>query len=164
MSIGLLDLEYSFHKKSMLNIKGTLIVSGDGYHSFAPGTILYVGEGATAEFGSNFSCSHDCKIYIRKGLKVGNDNMWSYYNIIMDNDGHPIFNSCNELTNPNKGVVFGDKVWMGCRCTVLKGVAIPDNTVIASNSLMTRNPKCSACVVSSSGILKENVRWERTLL
>ena len=42
MSIGFGDLEYAPHKKSMLNLKGTLIVNGKGFHNFASGTILYV--------------------------------------------------------------------------------------------------------------------------
>ena len=164
MSIGFGDLEYAPHKKSMLNLKGTLIVNGKGFHNFASGTILYVGEGATAEFGNKFSCSHDCKFYIRKGLKVGDDNMWSYYNVVMDNDGHPIFNDRNEVINPNKEVVFGDKVWMGCRCTVLKGVNVPDNTVIATNSLVNKSPNQSGCIIASSRVLKDDIHWERTLL
>ncbi len=164
LSIGLLDLEYTFRKKSLLNLKGTVIVNGNGFHYFAPGTILYVEEGATAEFGNNFSCSHDCKFYIRKGLRIGDDNMWSYYNVVMDNDGHQIFNDDNELINPNKEIVFGNKVWMGSRCTVLKGITIPDNTVIATNSVMTKSPDRPGCVVASSRILKETVHWERTLV
>jgi len=43
-------------------------------------------------------------------------------------------------------ITIGSNVWIGDKCTVLKGVAIGDNVVIAANSLVNKDvpPNCIA--------------------
>lgn len=165
VQIGFGGLELSPHRKSMISIEGSLIVHGSEEHCFATRTILIVGKNATMEVGNRFSCAHDCKFYIRKSLKIGDDNMWSYYNIVLDTDGHPIYDWNGVLSNENKEIVFGNKVWMGCRCTVLKGGCLADNTIIASNSVISQKTPCrEGCIITSDKVLRENISWDRTLL
>lgn len=162
--IGLLDLEYTYRKRCLINIKGEFIVKGDGFHCFAPGTIIYVGEKARMAIGNNVSFSHDNKFYIKKGLSIGDDNMWSYYNVIMDNDGHPLYDKDGKIVNENREIAFGNKVWMGCHCTVCKGVNIPDGTVIATNSVVRKSINQPNCAISTNNILRENIDWSRNLI
>ncbi|HET6421454.1 MAG TPA: DapH/DapD/GlmU-related protein [Geobacteraceae bacterium] len=42
-------------------------------------------------------------------------------------------------TGPNEPVVIGDEVWLGANVTVLKGVTISENTIVAAGSLVTRS-------------------------
>ena len=117
------------------------------------------------KIGNNLTVSHDVKIYIKKGLTVGDDNMWSYYNVIMDNDGHAIYDDEGILINSNKPVVFGNHVWMGCGCKILKGTYVADNNVIASGSIINAHYSENNCIITSKNkIIKNNIVWKRTLM
>lgn len=166
LSLGSIDREYTYDKPSMINIKGSMVVKGNGYHAFAPGIILYVGENATLEVGNNFSVSHDAKFYIKKSCVIGDDNMWSYYNVIMDNDAHPIYDPSGNLLNYNKDVIIGNHVWIGCRCTIMKGAEIPNDSIIGSNSIVNKQMNESNCIYAGNPVrqIKQNVDWNNNLL
>lgn len=166
LRIGLQDLEYCYNKPSMINIQGKLVLKGGGIHSFSPGAIIYVGKGATLEIGEGFTASHDLKIYCRHKITIGKDNMWSYYNVVMDNDGHHIFDEVGHHINGNKEVTFGDHVWMGCRCTITKGSVVPSNCVIGSESLVNKALTIEDAIYVGNPIriLKEGIRWSRELV
>jgi acetyltransferase-like isoleucine patch superfamily enzyme len=166
LGIGFIDREYTFNKPSLLNLQGTLILKGRGYHSFAPGCILYIGQNATMEIGNNFSVSHDSKFYIRKHLIIGDNNMWSYYNVIMDNDAHPMLDNEGNLLNNNENVLIGNNVWMGCRCTILKGGSIPNGSIIGSNSMVNKCLAEDNCVyaVNPIRLIRHEITWKTNLL
>lgn len=165
LCLGLFDREYTYGKPLFLNLLGTMVIHGAGFHHFAPGCIIYVGPDAIMEVGNNFSVSHDAKFYIRKELKIGDNNMWSYYNVIMDNDGHPIYDENGTLVNENKSVIIGNNVWIGCRCTILKGVVIPDGSIIGTNAIVRKRLDVENAIWGAdSKMLRKNINWSRTLM
>ena len=165
LRIGIQDLEYCYDKPSMINIQGKVVVKGK-LHSFSPGTILYVGKDAELVIDDGFTASHDLKLYCRHKITIGKDNMWSYYNVVMDNDGHHIYNEDGNHINQNKEVTFGDHVWMGCRCLVLKGSRIADGNIIASGSIVRKNIDGQNNIYGGNGpeLLKEHIKWDRKLV
>ncbi len=164
--LGKIDREYTYDKPLLLNILGRLVINGSGFHHIAPGGIVYIGPDAVMEIGDNFSVSHDIKFYIRTALKIGDNNMWSYYNVVMDNDGHPIFDEEGEIINSNKGIIVGNNVWLGCRCTILKGANIPDGSIIGTNSIVRKSLPGTQAIYGGTDLklLKNNVTWKRELL
>lgn len=159
-------MEYCYDHSSVINIKGKLLLKGNGVHSFSPGTILYVGEGAILEIDEYFSASHDLKIYCRHRIIIGKDNMWSYHIVVMDNDGHHIYDEDGNHINRNKEVVIGDHVWLGCRCIVLKGSSIANGSVIASGTTVRKGLQKENSIYGNSGPepLKDHIRWDRKLV
>ena len=57
-------------------------------------------------------------------------------------DTHSIFDENGNLMNKSREIVVGDKVWIGCRATILKGAIIPSNTVIGACSLISGRNNC----------------------
>lgn len=164
LRFGFCDWQYSYQRPSFLKIQGHLIIKGTGFHTFANGLTLEIGEDATCIIGNDFSASHNNRIRILKSLTVGDNNMWSFDNVVMDNDAHHIFNSQGEFCNPNKGIIFGNNVWMGCRNIVLKGAEIPDGTILATSSIVNKKYIESNTIITSYGnVLKKNVTWSREL-
>lgn len=159
VKFGFQDTEWSGDRQSVLNINGTLILKGKGYHSFAPGLSLNIASNAVVEIGSNFSCSHNARIQIFKSLKVGENNMWSFDTIIMDTDSHKIFDDSGESISHNCEVFFGDNVWLGCRCVVLKGANIPNGSIIAANSTVTKKLDEERTTYKGNTVLRNNIRW-----
>ena len=68
---------------------------------------------------------------------MGRDIQFSWDCLVMDSDTHKIYGNHSGMINPDQEVKIGDKVWIGCRTTILKGCVIPDNCVIGAGSLVT---------------------------
>lgn len=162
---GLLDLDTTPPVPTIINIEGKIIVHGSSMHSFAPGAALWVAVNGTLELGDNFTASGYTKILCYKHIVVGKDNMWSFYNIVMDGDSHKIYNKNGILENNNETVVIGDHVWLGCRCTVLKGTHIADNTIVGANSFIRKDitEEHTICAGDGPSVIKSDMYWERTL-
>ena len=59
-------------------------------------------------------------------------------------------------------IIIGDKVWIGAHVHILKGVNIPDNSVIAYRTLLTKsfNEPNSIIGGEANRILKKNIIWK----
>jgi acetyltransferase-like isoleucine patch superfamily enzyme len=55
--------------------------------------------------------------------------------LITDTDWH----TDDPRTGPDAPVFIGNNVWLGVNVTVLKGVAIGENTVVAAGSVVTKS-------------------------
>ncbi|MCC5464128.1 acyltransferase [Pelosinus baikalensis] len=79
----------------------------------------------------------------------------------MDTDFHKIICN-NEISNSPKAIALGNRIWVGCRCTVLKGTQICDDVVIAANSTVFGVFDETKIIIGGnpSKILKRNVTWK----
>ena len=59
--------------------------------------------------------------------------------LLMDTDFHRIENKDGQIINPPKAIVIEDRVWVGCRATILKGSHIGKSNVVVSGSVLTKN-------------------------
>lgn len=143
---------------------GNIIIHGNSHHSFGAGCSLLVKTGATLEIGENFGCTGDTRIWVNRHIAIGDNNLWSFGCTVMDGDDHKILDENSNWINEDRPITFGDDVWMGCNCTVLKGALIPPRSIIAAGSLL------AGCVVtdgegkvitSYGKVLRENVSWKR---
>ena len=77
-----------------------------------------------------------------------------------------IYDDKGNHINPNEEVIFGDNVWMGCRCTVMKGCYVPDGSVIGACSIVRRKLLSKDAVYAGLGpkIVRENIKWDRKLV
>lgn len=156
-----MDREWRHDEKSFLSVDGKLIIKGGGYHTFGPGLSLAVCKNAEMEIGNNFSCTHNAKILVFKRLTIGDDNMWSFDEIVMDTDAHLIFDESGEMISHNKEIIFGSHVWLGCRNTILKGANIPSGCIVAAGSTITSDSYPEKSIISSKGkVIKERVNWD----
>ena len=147
---------------STLNIKGKLVINGIGHHSIGAGCCIEVCKNSKLEIGNKFALAGNSTITVNHHIVIGDNNLWSYNNVVMDYDSHAIFDrQSNEKINKAQEVVFGDNVWMGCGCTVLKGSRIPNGTVIAARSMISKKLFGENCIISTQGkVLRENVIWK----
>jgi acetyltransferase-like isoleucine patch superfamily enzyme len=87
-----------------------------------------IGIGPNCGFsGTTIVCS--TKIFLGERVRCS-PNTW-----IIDTDGH----WDDFRTGANAPVCIGNGVWLGANVSVMKGVSIGDNTVIAAGSLVTRS-------------------------
>lgn len=157
--LGTQDLLYS---RTMLALWGTLIVKGKT--RIGRGSKISVGGNATLTLGEGFNITGDSEIICEKAITFGRQCLLSWNILLMDTDYHHILDDDGQSINPPKPITIGNNVWIGCRTTILKGVSLPDNTVVAATSTITRSVAESNCIVAGHGksieILRRNVSWK----
>jgi acetyltransferase-like isoleucine patch superfamily enzyme len=101
-----------------------------------PGGRIEVGAGTFLNYGVSVS-AHESVI-------IGRDCHIGHYSFIYDNDLHDIVDK--RKLPPSGPVVLEDRVWLGTRVQVLKGVRIGHDSVIGAGSVVTRDipPRCIA--------------------
>jgi len=138
-----------------LDSKSKLIVNGN-FSIYYDGDII-VFENGILELGSGY-CNSNIKIRCKKSIKIGNNVAISHDVTIMDSDAHIILNGDSEMTKP---IIIGDNVWIGTKATILKGVTIGNNSIIAAGSVVTNDvPKNCIAAGVPARIIKRNVQWK----
>lgn len=111
-------------------------------------------EGAVIEIGESSFINYGTSISAHRLVRIGADCNLGTYVIIMDSDYHDLAD--HSRPGPCAPVVIGDRVWLGARTTVLKGVTIGDDTVVGAGSVVVRDlpPRCLAVGVPARVVRK----------
>ena len=111
--------------------------------------------------GNNFSMTAESQVVCEKAITFGNDVLISWDNLFLDSDFHKIKIN-GSITNLPKEIVIGNHVWVGCRCTILKGTFIKDEIIVAANSTVSGKFDQSHTIIGGNPakVVKENVSWE----
>lgn len=109
-------------------------------------------------FGKNFNITGDTSIINLTDSSFGDDVLISWDCLFMDTDFHKITKE-GVVINPDRGIHIGNHVWIGCRSTILKGVHIADNSVVAAGSVVTKDFTLENSIVDSNRILKTDIEW-----
>jgi acetyltransferase-like isoleucine patch superfamily enzyme len=128
-----------------------------------PGSWLEIGPTASMEFGSrvrimgrltlsvhgrlqvgaNLHVNRDCSISTMESITIGRDCGIAEGCSIHDMTHcfGPEWSGVPFLERPfwTEPIVMGDNVWIGAHCTVVGGVTIGDDVVVAANSVVTRD-------------------------
>ncbi|AJY77935.1 acetyltransferase [Paenibacillus beijingensis] len=99
---------------------------------------LTVDKGAKLLFGHNVFINAGCGIAATTEIRIGNDVRIGPRTSIMDSDYHRLDADVmyHDLKKP---VIIGDNVWIGTRCTILAGVTIGKNSVVAAGSIVIKD-------------------------
>ena len=160
IKIGFGDVGHYDRKRSrsIWQVSGTVAFGGKA--SIGHGSKLSVRGNLT--LGADFNMTAESTIVCAHQISFGNDCLLSWDILIMDTDEHPIINQNGIRTNPDKPILVGNHVWIGCKCTLLKGTEIPNNTVVAAGTLSTSAFSGENQVIGGNppAVLKSDVRWE----
>jgi acetyltransferase-like isoleucine patch superfamily enzyme len=99
-----------------------------------PCMISTLAEGATVEIGANCGFSGTV-IGCATRVVLGDNVMCGANTLINDTDWH----TNDPRTGPDAPVIIEKCVWLGVNVTVLKGVTIGENTLVAIGSVVTKS-------------------------
>lgn len=120
------------------NVKIGVVNSPNLYTTYA-----YI-EARTSEseitFGSNVNINNNFSVTAEKKVTIGNDCLIGFNCKISDSNFHDL-NPKNRLqTDPNpQEVIISNNVFIGNEVTILKGVTIGENCVVAARSVVTKS-------------------------
>lgn len=122
--------------------------------------------GATVEILQNavlesgfFSMNSFSVLIAAQKITIGQDVMIGRNVVIYDSDFHRI----DENTSVSEQVSIQDHVWIASNAMVLKGTEVGSGSVIAANTLVTKDISDRVVVAEkrSLAVLGENVDWQR---
>ena len=119
-------------KPRVINRGGTLRSGGCALWS---GVRLEVGEGAVLSIGKGTYLNRNTVVVCHERVEIGAGCLVSWDVVIMDTNEH----DWPGLARVDAPVVIGDKVWIGCRAMILKGVTIGTGAVVAAGSIVTHD-------------------------
>jgi len=94
-------------------------------------------EGAIT-IGDYVMISPGCRISSGHSITIGHSVMMANGVYIADSDWHGVYNRAERPLEPTP-VVIKDNVWLGDNCTVLKGVTIGENSIVAARALVNKD-------------------------
>ena len=131
--------------------------------------VAHVGHGAIIScvggvmtVGDNFAVSGSTSFVCYKEITIGRDVQFAWDSLVMDSDAHKIYTSDGERMNEDKPIVIGDKVWLACQNTLLKGTKIGSNCVVGACSLLNKAYPEDGVIIAGSParVVKQISGWE----
>lgn len=157
-NVGTLDIRYD---RTIWQNSGTVVFQGKAY--IGSGSKLSINHGGMLVLGKDFCITGGSQIICCKEITFGEGCLLSWDILIMDTDLHNIIKAGGKIVNLPRPIRIGDRVWIGCRNLILKGVNISDDVIIGAGSKITSDITRPNCIVGSTDkqrIIKENIHWE----
>ena len=135
----------------ILKFRGSKIIIGDRFENRNiwdtnplginhPTIICTWGKDAVIRIGHNVGISGG-SIIASKNVEIGDGTIIGANSTIMDTDFHPLASFARRYSKENvksRPVKIGKNVFIGMNCTILKGVTIPDNSIVPAGSVIRR--------------------------
>jgi acetyltransferase-like isoleucine patch superfamily enzyme len=103
---------------------------------------IYSAENALIKFGNNVLINQGTTISALNKIEIGDETLIGDQTTIYDSDWHGIDGNPNK-TSP---VIIGNHVWVCARVTILKGVEIGDNSIVAAGSVVLKSVEKNSIV------------------
>lgn len=149
------------HSKFRIKKGGKIVFTGIRACFGRQNEILVEKEG-TIEIGNKFWTNNYSEFKCRKSMKFGDNVLIAFHTLFIDTDYHPIFDMKCNIINYDNGIIIGNKVWIGCNTTIIKGSQIGDNIIIGACSLVTGNlcnENAIYCGIPAK-LIKADVNWD----
>jgi acetyltransferase-like isoleucine patch superfamily enzyme len=137
---GWLAVGTGFPKPRLVNRGGTACA---GNCLFYRGVRLEVGRGAQLTIGDQTFLNRNVEVIAWQEVIIGSRCEIGWDVVIMDTDQHP-------ASGRPRPVRIGDRVRIGARAIILKGVTIGDDVVVGAGAIVTRDVPPGATVVGPS--------------
>jgi acetyltransferase-like isoleucine patch superfamily enzyme len=108
---------------------------------------IYIGDAVMISPGTRISASDE--------IRIGDGVMFANGAYVTDSDWHGIYDRVERDPEP-RPVCLKDNVWVGDHATVLKGVTVGENSVVAAHAVVTRDVPANVVVAGNPAkVVKE---------
>lgn len=118
-------------------------------------------DNACVHIGDNTYLGEFTNILAVKEIEIGRNCAISWHVLFMDTSSHPLGITGEKPVTKIAPVKLEDKVWIGCRAVILKGVTVGEGAIIVNNAVVTKDvPPYTMVGGNPARIIKEDVIWE----
>lgn len=142
--------ECNYNDETRLSIATGGVLRFNGTAHIGRGSKIVVASDGEMILGDNFAISASSTIVSYKKIVFGKDIQFSWDCLVMDSDTHSIYNEEGLISNQPREIRFGDIVWIGNGCMILKGTEIPSNCVIGAHSVVSGHKFESNSIIAGS--------------
>ena len=97
-------------------------------------------DGTSINIKDNVFIGSGCEFNIRKYIEIGDNSLIASGCRFIDHDhGTDRKVLMREQSGPEKEIVIGTDVWIGCNAVILKGVRIGDGAIIAAGAVVNKS-------------------------
>lgn len=150
----------TYDKKSdtgIIDLQGDSTLTFEGEALFGVGCRLSLNSGGHMSFGENFVVTASSTFICSNRITFGHSCLLSWENLFMDTDLHTI----EPKSTKKEEIHIGNRNWIGCRCTILKGTETGENCVIGANSQISSSFTENDVLIAGipAKIVKKGVSW-----
>src|SRR3712207_863810 len=147
------------------------VVLGDHVSCYA-GCSFAIGENGSCSIGS-FTLLNGALVMAEERIEIGSHCLISWGVAIADSDFHPLDAAQRradaEALAPffqdrpprpslrSRPVIIGHHVWIGMTSTILKGVTIGDNSIVAAGSVVTKSVPANVIVAGNPAVITKEL-------
>lgn len=142
-SAGVLSVSAGWPLPRIVNLGGSIEIGNCGLF---PGVRIECWKGAVINIGNGTYINRNTEIVAAQSVVVGQDCKIARDVLIMDTDQHAV--GATPLVHGP--VEIGDRVWIGSRVIVLKGVIIGHDSIIGAGAIVTKSIPPHSLVVGQA--------------
>lgn len=115
------------------------------------------------EIGDNFFCNKNCDFSCNDKITVGDNALFGWNVELLDSDNHKVMHKDMQETSDRGEIRIGNHVWVAAYSHILKNSAVPDGSVVAYRSLVTKRFDGEKLLIGGSPakVLEEQVEWQQ---
>lgn len=119
---------------------------------------VFVDKNSNFIIGNNIHIGPNTAINCHSNIKIGDNSMSAWNCTIMNRDVHDITDlNSSTILNPIDSVFIGEHCWVYQNAIILKDSNIPDHSVVATKSIVTKKLEKTNCIYVNNKIVKENI-------
>ena len=138
------ELNGSYHEPDMVRALFSQLTGKDVDESFFMFPPFYTDFGKNITIGKNVFFNTGCTFQDRGGITIG-DGTQIGQNVVLVTLNHGIAPEKRHITYPFP-IVIGQNVWIGANATILPGVTIGRNAIIAASAVVSKDVPENAVV------------------
>lgn len=154
-----------------LLINTKIIVEGN-FNSINIGKSVYCKDGEIyiddhnnrIEIGNNTSLCGKIHLACNEGtsIVIGKNCLLSSEIVFRTSDSHSLLDLAGARINPARNIQIGDHVWVGNKVTILKGVQIASDSIVATGAIVTKQFSHSNLLIGGfpASVIRQDVTWD----
>ena len=148
-------------KKNYLLLNDNATIQFNGRCTMSSGISLILDLG-TLEIGEHFFCNKNCTISCNDRITIGDHVLFGWNVELLDSDNHKMLHKNKEKSADRGEIRIGDHVWVAAYSHVLKNSVIPEGSVVAYHSLVTKRFEGEKLLLGGcpAKVMEEEIEWE----